>query len=123
MTQVTLAHALPDDPIGWWIYLGTFVVYAVARWFFAWRQARRDGDGHPARAALAEDDPQPDVSGGFRSYRQFFGFVGSAVAVLAVAAVTAGRLRVVLLWVIIPLLVTALSYLDFRQSRAARARS
>ncbi|MEH0548885.1 hypothetical protein QA802_39215 [Streptomyces sp. B21-105] len=87
------------------------------------RLAAGPPDGHPARAALAEDDPRPDVSGGFRSYRQFFGFVGSAVAVLAVAALTAGRLRVVLLWVIVPLLVTALSYLDFRQARAARAGS
>ncbi|KRD20959.1 MULTISPECIES: hypothetical protein [unclassified Streptomyces] len=120
---MTLAHALPDDPIGWWIYLGTLVLYAAARWFFAWRQARRDGDSHPARTASAEDDPQPAVTGGFRSYRQFFGFVGSAVAVVAVAALTEGRLRVVLLWVVVPLLVTALSYLDFRQARAARAGS
>ncbi|MGQ4362249.1 hypothetical protein [Streptomyces sp. SAS_272] len=123
MTQVTLARALPDDPIGWWIYLGTFVLYAVARWCFAWRQARRDGDSHPARAAWAEDDPRPAVTGGFRSYRQFFGFVGSVLAVVALAALTEGRLRVVLLCVVVPLLVTALSYLDFRQARAARARS
>ncbi|MCX5263063.1 hypothetical protein [Streptomyces sp. NBC_00199] len=123
MTLVTLARAAPDDPIGWWIYLGTFVLYGGTRWFFDWRQARRDGDSHPARSALAADDPRPAVTGGFRSYRQFFGFVGSTIAVVAVAALTEGRLRVVLLWVVVPLLVTALSYLDFRQARAARARS
>ncbi|MFI8301954.1 hypothetical protein ACIF80_00635 [Streptomyces sp. NPDC085927] len=121
---MTLARAFPDDPTGWWIFLGTFVLYVVARWFFAWRQARREGDGHPVRAAFAEeDDPGTAVGGGFRSYRQFFGFVGSAVAVVLVAALTEGRLRLVLLWIIIPLLVIALSYLDFRQARKARSRA
>lgn len=37
-----------------------------------------------------------------------------------VAALTTGRLRLALLWSIIPLLVTALAYLDFRQARKAR---
>ncbi|MFI7503439.1 hypothetical protein ACIBVL_34210 [Streptomyces sp. NPDC049687] len=121
---MTLARSLPDDPTEWWIFLGTFVLYAVARWFFAWQRARREGDSHPVRAAFAEeDDPPTQVSGGFRSYRQFFGFSGSAVAVVLVAALTAGRLRVVLLWIIVPLLVTALSYLDFRQARKARSRA
>ncbi|CAM5583353.1 hypothetical protein SALBM311S_07975 [Streptomyces alboniger] len=119
---MTLARAFPDDPTGWWIFTGTLVLYVVARWFFTWQRARREGDGNPMRTAFAEEDP-PDTAvagGGFRSYRQFFGFVGSAVAVVLVAALTAGRLRLALLWTIVPLLVTALAYLDFRQARKAR---
>ncbi|WSQ09866.1 hypothetical protein OG604_20030 [Streptomyces sp. NBC_01231] len=101
--------------------MGTLGLYVGARWFFAWQRARREGDGHPMRAAFAEeDDPGTAVGGGFRSYRQFFGFVGSTVAVVLVAALTTGRLRLALLWSIIPLLVTALAYLDFRQARKAR---
>lgn len=125
--SMTLARSLPDDPTGWWILLGTFVLYAASRWFFAWQQARREGDSRPLRTAFAEeDDPETvnaAVTGGFRSYRQFFGFVGSAVAVVLVAALTAGTLRVVLLWIIIPVLVIALSYVDFRQARKARTRA
>lgn len=122
---MTLARSLPDDPTEWWIFLGSFVLYALGRWFFAWQQARREGDSHPVRTALAEED-DPDatnaaLTGGFRSYRQFFGFVGSAVTVFLVAALTDGRLRVVLLWSIVPMLVIALSYLDFRQARKARS--
>lgn len=124
---MTLARSLPDDATGWWIYLGTFALYALGRLFFAWLQARREGDSHPVRAAFAEDDDPEATSaalrGGFRSYRQFFGFVGSAVAVVLVAAVTGGRLRVALLWTIVPLLVIALSYLDFAQARKARSRA
>ncbi|WP_435278956.1 hypothetical protein [Streptomyces sp. 1222.5] len=68
------------------------------------------------RAALAEEDDVPGASsavmtGGFRFYRRFFGFVGSAVAVVPVDALTDGRLRVVLLWIIVPLLAVALSFL------------
>ncbi|MER5860072.1 hypothetical protein ABT131_31435 [Streptomyces sp900105245] len=78
------------------------------------------------RAAFAEEDDAPGASsaalrGGIGSYRQFFGFVGSTVAVVLVAALTDGRLRVVLLWIIVPLLVVALSFLDFRQARKARS--
>jgi hypothetical protein len=121
---MTLARALPNDVTGWWIFLGTFALYAAARWFFAWRQARREGDEHPVRAAFAEeDDPRPAVTGGFRSYRQFFGFVGSAVVVVLVAGLTDGRLRVVLLWSLVPVLVAALAYLDFRQAREAHSRA
>ncbi|WP_260147805.1 hypothetical protein [Streptomyces sp. PanSC9] len=40
---------------------------------------------------------------------------------MLVAALTDGRLRVVLLWIIVPLLVVALSFLDFRQARKARS--
>ncbi|MEU9141313.1 hypothetical protein AB0D33_36145 [Streptomyces sp. NPDC048404] len=122
---MTLARDFPDDATGWWIFLGTFALYAFGRWFFAWRQARRDGDSHPARAAFAEED-DPDAIhaatvGGFRSYRQFFGFVGSAVITVLVATLTEGGLRVALLWTVVPLLVTALSYVDFRQARQARS--
>lgn len=123
---MTLARSLPDSATEWWILLGTFVLYALGRWIFAWSQARRDGDRHPVRAAFAEEDDAPGASsaalrGGFRSYRQFFGFVGSSVAVVLVAVLTDGRLRVVLLWIIVPLLVVALSFFDFRQARKARS--
>lgn len=122
-----LARSLPDDSTEWWIFLGTFVLYVLARWFFAWQEARREGDRHPVRAALAEEDDEEGRRaasvGGFRSYRQFFGFVGSTVAVVLVAMLTDGRLRVALLWIIIPLLVIALSYLDFWQARKARSRT
>jgi hypothetical protein len=117
---MTLARSLPDNATEWWIFLGIFALYALSRWFFAWRQARREGDSHPVRAAFA-DEAEPDatnaaLAGGFRSYRQFFGFVVGAVVVVLVAALTDGRLRVALLWVMVPLLVVALSYLDFRQA-------
>ncbi|MFG2573397.1 hypothetical protein [Streptomyces sp. NPDC048481] len=117
---MTLAHALPTDASGWWIFLGTFALYAAVRWFLAWRQARRDGDRHPVRAAFAEEDePVPSMTGGFRSYRQFFGCVGSAVVVVLVAGLTAGRLRLALLWTVVPVLIAALAYVDFRQARSA----
>jgi len=121
---MTLARAYPTDASGWWFYLGTLALYAVVRWFLAWRQARRDGDQHAVRAAFAEEDgPAPSTTGGFRSYRQFFGFVGSAVVVVAVAGLTAGRLRLALLWTVVPVLIAALAYLDFRQARNARPRT
>ncbi|MFI6660417.1 hypothetical protein ACIBL8_33325 [Streptomyces sp. NPDC050523] len=124
---MTLARSLPDGPTEWWIFFGTFVLYVVARWFFAWQQARREGDRHPMRAALAEED-DPDALraasvGGFRSYRQFFGFAVGTLAVVLVATLTEGRLRVALLWIVIPMLVIALSYLDFWQARKARSRT
>ncbi|GAA5701467.1 MULTISPECIES: hypothetical protein [Streptomyces] len=122
---MTLARSLPDNATEWWIFLGTFVLYVLGRWFFAWQRARREGDSHPMRTAFAEeDDPAAShaaMVGGFRSYRQFFGFVGSAVAVVLVAALTEGWLRHALLWIIVPLLVIALSYLDFRQALKARS--
>lgn len=121
---MTLARALPNDADGWWFYLGTFLLYAAARWFFAWRQARHDGDEHPVRAAFAEEDePGVAVTGGFRSYRQFAGFVGSAVLVVLVAVATTGSLRLVLLWTVVPVLIATLAYLDFRQAREAGSRA
>ncbi|MFB7774504.1 hypothetical protein ACFC0S_33480, partial [Streptomyces sp. NPDC056084] len=106
--------------------MGVVVVYALGRWFFAWRQARRDGQIHPLRAVLAEDDDSETMRrtpcGGFSSYRQFFGFVGSAAAVALIASLTHDRLRVSLMWTIVPLLTLALAYLDFRLSRKARDR-
>ncbi|MFF0302483.1 hypothetical protein ACFYTV_17460 [Streptomyces sp. NPDC004562] len=122
---MTLARSLSDDATEWWIFLGTFVLYALGRWFFAWQQARREGDSHPMRTAFAEeDDPAAShaaMVGAFRSYRQFFGFVGSTIAAVLVAALTEGWLRHALLWIIVPLLVIALSYLDFRQSLKERS--
>jgi hypothetical protein len=120
------ASSLPDDPTEWWIFLGTFVLYVLTRWLFAWQQARREGDDNPVRSALAEEDDPDAVHaatvGGFRSYRQFAGFALGAVAVALVATLTEGGLRIVLLWIIVPLLVIALAYLDFRQARKARSR-
>ncbi|MFJ5269352.1 hypothetical protein [Streptomyces sp. NPDC088358] len=122
---MTLARSLPDNATEWWIFLGTFVLYALGRWFFAWQRARREDDSHPMRTAFAEEDDPPAshaaMIGGFRSYRQFFGFAGSAFAVVLVAALTEGWLRYALLWIIVPLLVIALSYVDFRQSLKARS--
>lgn len=107
------------------MFLGFCGLYALGRWFFAWRQARRDGDSHPVRAVLDEEDEPQAVKaappGAFRSYRQFFGYVGSMVAVVLLAAFTSGRLRVALLGTIAPLLVMGLSYLDFRQARRMRS--
>ncbi|MBH5336991.1 hypothetical protein IHE55_20375 [Streptomyces pactum] len=124
---MTLARSLPDDATEWWIFLGVLALYVLGRWFFAWLQARRDGDDHPVRAALAEeegpDDTRAAATGGFRSYRQFAGFVVSGVVVALVATLTDGGLRVVLLWIVVPLLTLAMSYLDFRQARRARARA
>ncbi|MFK0114296.1 hypothetical protein [Streptomyces sp. NPDC090994] len=121
---MTLARSLPDSAAEWWIITGVVALYALCRWFLAWRQARRDGEPHAARAALAEeDDPvatQATILGGFPSYRQFFGFVGSALVVGLVAGLTDGTSRVVLLSTVVPVLVAALAYLDFRQARKAR---
>ncbi|MFF9093553.1 hypothetical protein ACF1AX_10580 [Streptomyces sp. NPDC014802] len=109
------------------MFLGILVLYVFSRWVLAWQQARREGDPHPVRAAVAEEDDQGAVDaavrGGFRSYRQFFGFVGGAVVVVLVAVLTDGRVRLALLWTVVPLLVVALAYLDFRQARKARARA
>ncbi|MDT9680642.1 hypothetical protein RND61_00850 [Streptomyces sp. TRM76323] len=102
-------------------------LYVLGRWFFAWQQARREGDSHPVRAAFAEED-DPDAvnaspTGGFRSYRQFFGFVASTVVVTLVVTLADGRVRFLLLWFLVPLLVVALSYVDFRQTREARSKA
>lgn len=125
--SMTLARSLPDDATEWWIFLGAFTLYVLGRWFFAWRQARREGDARPVRAAFAEEDGPDAVNaapaGGFRSYRQFSGFVAVAVTVTLVAVLTDGRLRVGLLWIVVPLLTVALSYLDFREARKARSRT
>lgn len=121
---MTLARSLPDTATEWWIFLGACVLYVFSRWFFAWQQARRDGDSHPARAALAEEDDPQDLqvaaTGGFRSYRQFFGCLGGGLVVVLVVALTSGGLRLVLLWTVVPVMIVALSYLDFRQARKAR---
>jgi hypothetical protein len=45
------------------------------------------------------------------------------VVVVLVAVLTDGRVRLALLWTVVPLLVVALAYLDFRQARKARARA
>ncbi|MFF4435327.1 hypothetical protein [Streptomyces sp. NPDC001621] len=100
---MTLARSLPGSATEWGILLGTFVLYALGRWFFAWSQARRDGDRHPVRAAFAEED---DASGGPKA---------------PPSKPRSRRLRVVMLWIIVPLLVVALSFLDFRQARKARS--
>ncbi|MCT9091375.1 hypothetical protein N4G70_21265 [Streptomyces sp. ASQP_92] len=128
---MTLARSLPDDPVEWWIYLGVIVFYVLGRWFFAWRQARHDGRSHPARAVWHEDDGPDEVStppttrpaptGGFASYRQFFGFVGSAAVVLLIVLLTDGPLRVTLMCIVAPVLVLGLSYLDFRKAGKARS--
>lgn len=124
---MTLARALPDSPLGWWIFLGVAVVYACTRWLLAWHQARRDGDSHPLRAAFAEEESDEAEAmkgaGGFRSYRQFFGAVAAAVTVVLVGALTEDRLRLALLLTIVPVLVAALAYLDFRRARTARTRA
>ncbi|WP_434599840.1 hypothetical protein [Streptomyces sp. A5-4] len=123
---MTLARSLPDSAAEWWILLGVVALYALSRWFLAWRQARRDGDRHPVRAAFAEEEPgegnAAPATGGFTSYRQFLGFVTAAVVVSLVVALTEAGLRVVLLCTIVPALVLALAYLDFRIARSARAR-
>ncbi|MGW5731592.1 MULTISPECIES: hypothetical protein [Streptomyces] len=127
---MTLARSLPDDPAEWWILLGALTVYLLARWFFAWRQARLEGRRRPARAALdelGEDDDSNEVTprvatGGFDTWRQFIGFVAGGVVIALIAGLTDGPLRVVLLCVVAPVLVVALAYLDFREARKARAK-
>ncbi|WP_345579969.1 hypothetical protein [Streptomyces prasinosporus] len=122
---MTLARSLPDDATEWWVLLGALALYVLGRWFFAWRQARREGDARPARAAFAEEDDADAVgaasTGGFRSYQQFLGFVAGSFLVALTAALTDGRLRVTLLWTVVPPVVVALAYLDFRQVRRARS--
>lgn len=124
---MALARAFPDSPVGWWIFLGVAVVYACTRWLLAWHQARRDGDRHPPRAAFADEEPDETKAmmgaGGFRSYRQFFGAVAAAVTVVLVVTLTEDRLRLTLLWTIVPVLVVARAYLDFRRARTARTRA
>ncbi|MFD5099801.1 hypothetical protein [Streptomyces albidochromogenes] len=123
---MTLARNLPDDATEWWIFLGVAALYLGSRWFLAWRQARRDGDSDPVRTAFAEEEPDAAsmaFSGGFRSYRQFFGVLAAAVVVVLVVTLTEDRLEMVLMCTLVPVLVMALAYLDFRQARTARARA
>ncbi|GGS84546.1 hypothetical protein GCM10010240_17470 [Streptomyces griseoviridis] len=124
MVRMTLARSFPDSAAEWWIVTGVVAFYALCRWFLAWREARRNGDPHAVRAAFAEeDDPvavRATMTGGFASYRQFLGFLGSALVVGVVAVTTEGTARVVLLSTLVPVLVAALACLDFRQARKAR---
>lgn len=72
--------------------------------------------------AAAFDDPvatRATTAGGFPSYRQFLGFVGSALAVGLFAGLTGGTRRVVLLPALVPVLVAALACLGFRVARKA----
>ncbi|MBV2354168.1 hypothetical protein KUM39_07290 [Streptomyces sp. J2-1] len=100
---------------------GLVVLYAVGRWVFAWRDARRRGMARPVGAVLDEDGPTGGAYGSFASYRQFAGFLGGAVVVLLIAWLTRGVVRTGLLWSVTPLLVVGLAYVDFRQVRNARS--
>lgn len=124
---MTLARSLPDSATEWWIYLGAFLLYVLTRLILAWRQAREDGADHPVRAAFSEEEPEESNTslaiGAFRSYRQLAGFVGGTVAIVLVATLTDGHLRLVLMCTLAPVIVMALAYLDFRISRTARLRS
>lgn len=123
---MTLAHSLPDSPTEWWLYLGVLALYTLTRWCLAWWQARREGAEHPVRAAFDDEEPADETNvraaaiGAFRSYRQLFGFVGGAVAIVLVAALTHGELQLVLLCTLIPVVVIVLAYLDFRRARTQR---
>ncbi|MEV0522210.1 hypothetical protein AB0I66_02200 [Streptomyces sp. NPDC050439] len=125
-----MARSSPDSPTEWWILLGALALYALARWFFAWRQAQLEGRRRPGRAALdelGEDDdhemtPMRAGAGGYDSWQQFIGFLVAGVVIAMIAGFTEGALRVALLWFVSPLLVIALAYMDFRQSRKARAK-
>ncbi|MEU1433550.1 hypothetical protein ABZ438_05590 [Streptomyces sp. NPDC005786] len=124
---MTPAHSLPDSATEWWIYLGAFALYVLTRLVLAWRQAHHDGADHPVRAAFAEEEPEESNTsvalGSFRSYRQLAGFVGGAVAIVLVATLTHGVLRLLLMCTVAPLIVMALAYLDFRLARTARQRA
>ncbi|MBW5249644.1 hypothetical protein JGS39_11630 [Streptomyces sp. P01-B04] len=124
---MTLARSLPDSATEWWIYLGAFSIYALTRLVLAWRQARDEGAEHPVRSAFTDEEPEePRVSaafGAFRSYRQLFGFFGGAVAIVLIATLTDGQLRLVLMCTLAPLIIMGLAWLDFRVARAARSRS
>lgn len=125
-----MARSLPDSPTEWWILLGALALYALGRWFFAWRQAQLEGRRRPGRAALdelGEDDddemtPMRAGFGGYDSWRQFIGFIVAGVVIAMVAGLTDGALRVALLWFVSPLLVIALAYMDSREARKARAK-
>ncbi|WP_320773587.1 hypothetical protein [Streptomyces sp. CRN 30] len=122
---MTLARSHPDSPAEWWILIGVLALYVLARLFFAWWRARAEGDRHPVRAAFSDEDESDtartaSVLGGFASYRQLFGFAGSALLVGLVAGFTDGTPRVVLLSSIVPVLVVGLAYLDFRLALRGR---
>ncbi|MER5257285.1 hypothetical protein [Streptomyces sp. NPDC002855] len=129
MRAMTLARSLPDSSTEWWIFLGALACYLLGRLFFAWRQAKSEGRRRPARAALDEignDDPEVSpaqaATWGYNSWRQFVGLVVGAMVVAAIAALTDGALRVALLWVVAPVLLIALAYVDFREARKAAAK-
>ncbi|WP_432057622.1 hypothetical protein [Streptomyces sp. bgisy022] len=120
---MTLAHAYPDDLATWGVYIGVIALYALARWTFVRRRDRREGPEHAGRVPLpGEDGPGAAAWGAFRSYRQFFGYVGSAVVVALVLTTTGGTLRVVLVCTVAPLLVVALAFLDVRLERKRKER-
>ncbi|MFI1016688.1 hypothetical protein [Streptomyces sp. NPDC020965] len=123
---MTMARGLPDSSTEWWVLLGVVALYALTRWFLAWRQARRDGDRHPVRAAFAEEEPGEGnlmATGGFRSYRQFFGVLVCTVIVVLILTLAQGGLELVLMCTVVPVLVVAMAYVDFRQARTARTRA
>lgn len=124
---MTLARTLPDDANAWWALLAVFALYALTRWFLAWRQARREGDPSPLRAAFDEEEPDEGGTatemalGGFRSYRQYFAFAGGALFIGLVLGLTEGRTQLVMMCTVVPAVVIAVAYLDFRRARSARA--
>lgn len=124
---MTLARSLPESPAEWTLILGAFAFYLLGRWFFAWRQARADGQRRPASAALnnlGEDDtsismlPPPR---GHASWKEYGRFVLAALLIALIALLTDGALRVILMVIVVPLLVTVVAYLDFRESRNRRS--
>ncbi|MEU0690712.1 hypothetical protein [Streptomyces uncialis] len=123
---MTLARTMPDDANGWWVLLAVLALYVVTRWFLAWNQARREGDPSPLRAAFDEEEPDEGGTatafGGFRSYRQYFAFVGGALVIGLVLGLTEGRTELVMMCTVVPAVVIVVAYLDFRRARSARAR-
>ncbi|MFJ4770236.1 hypothetical protein ACIP88_14105 [Streptomyces uncialis] len=126
---MTLARTMPDDANGWWALLAVLALYAVTRWFLAWNQARREGDPSPLRAAFDEEEPDEGGTatatafGGFRSYRQYFAFAGGALVIGLVLGLTEGRTELVMMCTVVPAVVIAVAYLDFRRARSDRARA
>ncbi|MEV0022723.1 hypothetical protein AB0H45_10945 [Streptomyces atroolivaceus] len=122
---MTLARAFPDSTAEWWIYLGVLVLYLLTRWFLAWRQARKEGAEHPVRTAIEDEDAEETntgtpSTGSFSSYRQLMGFVGGAIVIVLVAALTEGGLQLTLMCTLVPVIVVLLAYLDFRRARTQR---
>jgi hypothetical protein len=123
---MTLARSLPDSPGEWFLFLAALAVYIAARFVLAWRQARKDGAEHPLRTAFDDDEPDNGsrsvMLGGYASYKEFLGVVASGIAIGIVAAATDGPLRVALMATIIPIIVVAMAYFDFRRARRNRQR-